>query len=54
MVEENMIRLSKTPMKSKEVGIVSVHELREIRNKTIQGKKNDAVIISNDELQRIR
>ena len=36
------------------MGVVSIAELREIRNKTIQGKKNDAIIISNDELQRIR
>lgn len=29
-------------------------ELRDIRNKTIKGNKADAVIISNDELHRIK
>ena len=29
-------------------------ELRDIRNKTIKGEKADAIIISNDELHRIK
>jgi hypothetical protein len=39
---------------SKDVGVISMAELRDIRNKTIKGNKADAVIISNDELHRIK
>ena len=35
-------------------GVISDVELRDIRNKTISGQKHDAIIISNDELMRIR
>lgn len=28
------------------VGVISIHELREIRNKTVKGQKADAAIIS--------
>jgi len=34
----------------RDVGVISALELREIRNKTIQGKKTDAIMISNNEL----
>ena len=39
---------------SKDVGIISLHELRDIRSKTIKGEKADAIMISNDELNRIK
>lgn len=34
--------------------MISLHELRDIRNKTIRKEKADAIIISNDELGRIK
>ena len=34
--------------------MISLQELRDIRNKTIKGEKADAIIISNDELNRIK
>lgn len=39
---------------SKDIGVISLHELRDIRNKTIRKEKADAIIISNDELGRIK
>ena len=30
----------------KDIGVISIHELREIRNKTVKGLKPDAAIIS--------
>ena len=34
--------------------MISLQELRDIRNKTIKGEKADGIIISNDELTRIK
>ena len=33
---------------------MSIQELRDIRSKTEKGQKNDAIIIKNDELKRIK
>lgn len=38
----------------KDIAVVSIQELREIRNKTEKGQKADAIIIKNDELKRIK
>ena len=38
----------------KDVGVISIHELREIRNKTVKGEKPDAAIISNEDLMNIK
>ena len=38
----------------KDIGVISIHELREIRNKTVKGLKPDAAIISGDELSFIK
>ena len=39
---------------AKNVGIISINELREIREKTIKGKQHDAAIIDQGEVDRIR
>jgi hypothetical protein len=39
---------------SKNTAVVSLDELRDIRNKTEKNQKNDAVIISKNELARIK
>lgn len=37
-----------------DIAVVSIQELRDIRNKTEKGQKADAIIIKNDELRRIK
>ena len=37
-----------------DIAVVSINELRDIRNKTEMGEKSDAIIIKNDELKRIK
>lgn len=39
---------------SPDIGIVNIAELRDIRAKTILGKQNDAIIIQQNELDRIK
>ena len=39
---------------SKDIGVISIHELRDIRENTINGKNKDARMITNDELKRIK
>lgn len=39
---------------SPDIGIINVAELRDIRAKTILGKKNDAAIIHQNDLDRIK
>lgn len=39
---------------SKDIGVISIHELRDIRENTINGKNPNARMITNDELQRIK
>ena len=39
---------------SKDIGVISIHELREIRENTIKGKNSDARLISHAELSRIK
>ena len=39
---------------AQQVGVISLAELRDIRAKTEKGQKHDAVVISNNELERIK
>jgi len=39
---------------TKNTAVISLDELREIRNKTEKNQKNDAVIISKNDLARIK
>lgn len=39
---------------SPQVGVISVHELREIRDKTLQGLQKDSIIMPQQELDAIK
>jgi hypothetical protein len=48
LIEENILGIKGSP--SKDIGVISIHELRDIRENTINGKNPNARMITNDEL----
>lgn len=52
LIQENLLGIKGSP--SKDIGVISIHELREIRDNTIKGKNNDARMITHTELARIK
>lgn len=53
-VDETLFGGSKKPGSAKGVGVISMDELRGIREKTQKNNQNDAVIITKGDLERIK